>query len=667
MHKDHLYYNRYPVRVFFLLFFFLIQFHVYSESLPAVPRASKGVLDLRHWDFSTRQQLSLDGEWMFFWQEFLPADSDFSPYFDEKADFIRLPGYWNRTEYKGTVPGGRGYATLVLKVLLPEAFPILGIRTQDILTAYSLSINGHKLHGSGTPGVSVKTSFPSYKTGLSRFSAETDTLTIVLHISNFHSRMGGTWSGIILGSYESLEKRSRLNFISDIILICSILFMGIFNLLLYSLYPGKERKAALYFSLFCLTIVIRILVTGDCLAYSLFPGGWNILHRLEYLTLFCSVPFFFRYLDGVFKDLYPGLLKQLTSIACLVFSLVLFLPSYYYTFSVQAYQILLIGFCLSFVFYLIKALKKKFSGAVIIFTGFMVLFVFTLNDILYTNQIIHTGEFVSVGMFFFIFSQTFILARQFTQNFHLAKLQAEELKETNQTLKEQIHKREILQNHLLRSRSAIIMGLAKLTEFRDEETGNHLERIQEYTRLLAKELSRHPEFEGYITEDYMEDLYRSSILHDIGKVGVPDKILLKPGKLEKSEWGIMKTHTTIGGETIQSIEKQINQKSFLTLGREIAFSHHEKWDGTGYPKGLKGREIPLSARIVAVADVFDALTSERPYKAPFSFEESCRIILEGEGLHFDPDIIAAFEKCRPRFREVLETLMDRSDASGNNP
>ena len=176
------------------------------------------------------------------------------------------------------------------------------------------------------------------------------------------------------------------------------------------------------------------------------------------------------------------------------------------------------------------------------------------------------------------------------------------------------------------TQAAAIMGFAKLTEFRDHCTGEHLDRIKLYTRLLAAAMKNLPEYSGYITDEYIDDLSMSSILHDIGKVGIEDSILLKAGKLSPEEFEIMKNHSVMGGHALSVIDEDVGYKSFLTIGKEVASYHHEKWDGTGYPEGLKGRDIPLSARIVALADVYDALISERPYKHAFSHDEASRMI-----------------------------------------
>ncbi|MBU1168514.1 MAG: PAS domain S-box protein [Proteobacteria bacterium] len=226
-----------------------------------------------------------------------------------------------------------------------------------------------------------------------------------------------------------------------------------------------------------------------------------------------------------------------------------------------------------------------------------------------------------------------------------------------------ITERKRLENQLIESyldiqhaRASTILGLAKLAEYRDHSTGAHLERIREYSKIIADELSKDPKYRGYITDEYIEAIYQSSILHDIGKVGIPDAILLKPGKLLPEEFEIIKCHTTFGGDALKSVEATVHGKSFLTIGKEIAYHHHEKWDGTGYPKGLKGEEIPLSTRIVSLADVYDALTSKREYKLAYSHEEAARILILEKGRHFDPDVVDAFmAKCNT-FRILREKI-----------
>ena len=165
-------------------------------------------------------------------------------------------------------------------------------------------------------------------------------------------------------------------------------------------------------------------------------------------------------------------------------------------------------------------------------------------------------------------------------------------------------------------------------------------------------MSKNPKYAGKITAEYIDDIYQSSILHDIGKVGIPDAVLLKPGKLTGEEFDVIKRHTTLGGDAIKAIEAKIEGQSFLALGREIAYNHHEKWDGSGYPRGLNGEGIPLAARVVALADVYDALTTKRFYKEAYSHERSRQIILELKGNHFDPEVVDVFLALEDEFNRI---------------
>lgn len=204
-----------------------------------------------------------------------------------------------------------------------------------------------------------------------------------------------------------------------------------------------------------------------------------------------------------------------------------------------------------------------------------------------------------------------------------------------------------------------IHAMASLAETRDNETGNHIRRTQNYVKTLAQTLSKHPRFAHYLTDEQIEMLYLSAPLHDIGKVGIPDHILLKPGRLDAAEFEIMKTHTTLGYQSILSASERLSAgSSFLTCAMEIALSHQEKWDGSGYPQGLSGDAIPISARLMAVADVYDALISERYYKKAFSHESAVGIILEGRGSHFDPDVVDAFQRIERKFVEIATKFSD---------
>lgn len=213
---------------------------------------------------------------------------------------------------------------------------------------------------------------------------------------------------------------------------------------------------------------------------------------------------------------------------------------------------------------------------------------------------------------------------------------------------------------LLRTRDAVIFGLAKLAESRDPDTGHHLERIALYSNRLADAMRRHPRFASEITPTFMKLLGVSSALHDIGKVGVPDAILLKPGRLNETERLKIQQHALFGGRCIEQIESRLGSSNFLVMAREIALYHHERWDGSGYPYGLKRTEIPLAARIIAVADVYDALSVRRVYKEPFPHDKCVSIIREGAGTQFDPQIVEIFLQIESEFRKYA---MEMSDVS----
>ncbi len=230
------------------------------------------------------------------------------------------------------------------------------------------------------------------------------------------------------------------------------------------------------------------------------------------------------------------------------------------------------------------------------------------------------------------------------------------LRDQNAFLEAEVARR-MAENDLVQQVS--IRALAHLAEARDPETGNHILRTQGYVRLLASSLRQHPRFAAILDERYIELLSRSAPLHDIGKVGIPDAILLKPGPLTPEEWAVMKTHAKRGSDAIERAEQDAERSvEFLTLAKEIAHWHHEKWDGTGYPDGLAGEAIPVAARLMAVADVFDAIISPRVYKPPMPMEQARDIIAEERGRHFDPEIVDAFLADFDAFRAVARRYED---------
>jgi putative two-component system response regulator len=210
---------------------------------------------------------------------------------------------------------------------------------------------------------------------------------------------------------------------------------------------------------------------------------------------------------------------------------------------------------------------------------------------------------------------------------------------------------------------ASIMAMTALAKTRDSETGNHICRTQHYVRALSMALQTHPRFSHFLTQRNIDILFKSAPLHDIGKVGIPDRILLKPGSFDASEMQIMMTHPTLGRDAIQYAEEMLGRGlDFLTIAKEIAYSHHEKWDGSGYPQGLVGDAIPIPARLMAVADVYDAIISRRVYKPGMPHQRAVDIILKGKGQHFDPDIVDAFVSILDEFKAISRQFPDADGA-----
>jgi len=236
------------------------------------------------------------------------------------------------------------------------------------------------------------------------------------------------------------------------------------------------------------------------------------------------------------------------------------------------------------------------------------------------------------------------------------KAAADFLRDKNDYLEQEVTRRT---REVMAIQDVTIHAMASLAETRDNETGNHIRRTQHYIKVLAEHLREHPRFRHFLDEETIKLLFKSAPLHDIGKIGIPDRILLKPGRFTPEEFEIMKTHTTLGRDAITHAEQQLGMDvSFLRLAKEIAYGHQEKWDGSGYPEAKSGDDIPVSARLMAVADVYDALISRRVYKEGMPHEEALRIIREGRATHFDPDICDAFLACADQFRAIAARFTD---------
>lgn len=258
------------------------------------------------------------------------------------------------------------------------------------------------------------------------------------------------------------------------------------------------------------------------------------------------------------------------------------------------------------------------------------------------------------------FSPALLLKR--IENHLIMAAQKKQLKGYNENLQKMVTQRT---EQVVELQNAVLQTVAELVEFRDDVTGGHIERTQMYLKLLVEKLIQERVYQEEVSRWNQEFLVPSAQLHDVGKIGIPDGILNKPGRLTPEEFEIMKKHTTIGKDAIDEIMKITREHDFLSHARIFAYTHHEKWDGSGYPNGLKGTAIPLQGRLMAVADVYDALIAARPYKKPMSTEDAKRIMLEGKGSHFDPVLAELFDSLSDEFARIAKTCNAAIPFSGS--
>ena len=645
-----------------VLFFFGC---ISPEDKMSAPTAKNGVLDLTGWDFKKQGPVKLKGEWQFFWKQLLRSGEGADQTTARQTGTFNIPNTWNDKKVEAETIDGNGYATLKLKVLLDNPQEQLSISTHEIMTAYVIYANGQSIVSNGKVGDRLNNTIPFYSPKVVDIKSPGSELDIELEISNFHHRKGGPLQPIEMGLESDIREAKNLQVMVEVFLIGSILFMGLYHLTRYLL--RRKEASALYFGVFACLITLRTSVTGERLLINQLPGfSWEFFHKIEYLTFYLALPLFVMFVQSLFSEETPKLGLRLIQAASLIFSaIVIVTPARIYTHMLQGFQLITLVSGVFLITILIRAWMKKRDGIRIFITGFLILFYCVIHDILYANELVEGGFFLALGLFIFLFSQSFMLSSRSAQAFTLIENQKDLLTKTNVAFKKEINERKKLEvdleqsnQNFMDSRIATILGLAKLAEYRDNDTGLHLERMREYARLIASELIHHPKYKEYITQEYIDDIFLSAILHDIGKVGIPDSILLKPGKLEIDEFDVMKGHSSIGGDAVSTVADQVKIRSFLTLGRDIAYHHHEKWNGSGYPFQLKGDSIPLSARIVAVADVYDALTSLRPYKKAFSHEKAMAIIEGDRGTHFDPDLVDIFLDLNLQFDKIRGGMQD---------
>lgn len=613
--------------------------------------ARNGVLDLRSWDFEKNGQAKITGKWAFYWKTFLPPDASPGTY-PVPSSFIDVPGSWRGLSIDGENIPSDGYATYRLIVLLPEDINekhLLALLIRNIATSFELFVNGRRVAGSGLPGADHDSSAPGHFPLTTPLPAAGSHLDMIIHTANFHHWEGGIWDDIVIGTENEIRQSQIVLHSYEIFILSSIVIMALYQLTLW--FFRREDRAVLNFAIFCLIMAVRIITTDSKYGINLLPFlPWQLVHDVKYISFFLGFAVFIGYIRTMFPTVFSRIIAKITVTAAVIASVsVVFLPLAIYFRVFQMYEIITFGFGSYTIFITVRAIYRKIENARSVTVGTIALFITMVNDILYSARIVSTAYIFPWGMLVFIFIQAWMLARRSHRLFIMVEQQSAEQRQL-------IEERTEAQRKSTISRLGTILGLAKLAEYRDEGTGFHLERMREYSRVLTASLMDRTEYKELVNQEYVNDIYHSAILHDIGKVWVKDNILLKPGRLSEEEFAHIKKHTTRGGDIIRDIERQIGTPTYLEMGREIAYSHHEKWDGSGYPQGLYGKNIPLSARIVAFADVYDALTSERPYKKAFSHEKAVSIINEGRGSHFDPALVDAFLKITSEFDRIRQEL-----------
>ncbi len=456
------------------------------------PRVQGGVLDLREWDFVSGGPVNLSGEYWFYWGEFRsPA---LPPGGAER--FIAVPGDWNGAKIDGQTVRGEGFATYQLLVQLPPGISeSLAFKVYDVATAFRLFVNGDTLLTVGQPGTDAAGSIPAYFPQVVEFTPRTNVLNIVIHVSNFHHRRGGIWDVIRLGTATEIRKQQEITYLTDFFLLGSIIMMGLYHCGLFLL--SRKNRASLYLGLFCFSIGLRLCTTEEIYLLHIFPGiSWQNLVRLEYLSLYALVPVFALFLYSLFpKEFRKLFVFFMFVIGGFCILLVVLTPVKIFSYTSPVYQVFLILSMLYGFHVLAKSFRRKKEGAGVILTGFVVLFLTAINDILNVNSILQNGELAAVGLFVFISIQAFYLARRFTMAMATVERQREKLARTNRQYIAEIQERKraeeekiALQGRISRSEKLEMLG--RLAGTVAHELNNILAVMVLYPEIIEADLPK---------------------------------------------------------------------------------------------------------------------------------------------------------------------------------
>lgn len=588
------------------------------------PIANKGSLDVSGWDFSKQGNLRLDGQWEFYWNDLIKP-GQFSS-FEKRKAYLQVPSNWNNVKLNNQELKGEGVGTYKLNVKFnrSELFSKKALLIMNVYTAYRVWVDGELVDEKGLVGTSRETSELDFDYEVVEFIPTTYSTEIVIQVSNFDHYKGGITNEITLGNEPSINRTLAIRQGFEGFIIGGLVLMGVYHLALYT--TRREDSSPLYFGVFCLIFALYSLFgsTYD-FVFNLFVD-WTIILKIEYITVYIIPLIFSLYVN----TLYP---KEISKIAIWVSTVLFFVytlitvvtPTYIFTRLMPSYNLILIISMAYLLYVFILALIRRKIGSKLILIMFFIFVLTAVHDIFfYSYQIPINMKIAPLGFLFFIGAHSYVLALRFARAFH---------------------KVEDLTNEIENTQREIIYTLGEIAEIRSKETGNHVKRVAEYARLLAEEYG--------LSEKEINLIKLASPMHDVGKVGIPDSILSKAGKLTFEEFEMMKSHSLIGYEMLKHSKRDI-----LQCAAEIALTHHERWDGKGYPNGLKGEEIPISGRITAVADVFDALGSDRVYKKAWSIEETLNYFRKERGGHFDPKIVDILLENVPKLLDIKNQYTD---------
>ncbi|UCH21459.1 MAG: hypothetical protein JSU83_23675, partial [Deltaproteobacteria bacterium] len=407
----------------------------FSGKIP--PQAVKGILDLSDWDFYKDGPVNLNGEYEFYWEQLLKP-SDFSgAALPRKTGFIKVPGFWKGYTVEGQKLPGTGFATYRLTLLLKDLKQSLALKFLELATASKVYANGKKICSVGVPGKNRETTIPRHRPQVVDLKTESNQVEILFLVSNFHHRRGGDWEVIQLGDEEEIHKIRERSVGFDLFLFGSIFIIALDHFGLFIL--RRKERSTFYFGLFCILIATRILTTGERYLIHLLPNmSWELMLKFEYSSYYLAIPAFVLFMRSLFRSFSQRFTRVIVSISIAFSCIVILTPARIFTHTLYIYHIITVIALLNGLYVVIAALRQKNVEAFIFFSGFMILFLMVINDMMYVERIVRTGLFVPFGLFIFIFSQAFLISLRFSNALKTVVMQRKELRGALEAQKHEI-------------------------------------------------------------------------------------------------------------------------------------------------------------------------------------------------------------------------------------